>query len=160
VGHPSYQKTIVAVKKQYFWPYMKKEVADFIATCLKCEKVKIEHKHPTSFLQPLPIPEWKWDVVTVNFITNMPKTAKKHNSIMVVVEKLTKDVHFIAVKSGHKTVDIVEIYMREIAKLHGVPKTIVLDKDFKFNSNFWKGLFKGFVECLFKGILEDIFYIV
>jgi hypothetical protein len=144
VGHPGYQKTIVAVKKQYYWPGMKKEVVDFIARCLECQKVKVEHRHPTGLLQPFPIPEWKWEVVTMDFITKFPRTAKQHDSIMVVVDKLTKAAHFIPVKSMHKETNIVEIYMREIAKLHGVPKTIVSDRDSKFTQNFWKGLFKGF----------------
>jgi hypothetical protein len=68
-GHLGYHKTISVVKSQYYWPGMKKEVADFIAKCLKCQKVKAEHKHPACFLQPLPIPEWKWEVVTMDFIT-------------------------------------------------------------------------------------------
>jgi hypothetical protein len=72
-GKPGYQKTIAAVKSQYYWPGMKKEVVDFIAKCLECEKVKAEHKHPTGLLQPLPILEWKWEVVTMYFITKLPR---------------------------------------------------------------------------------------
>jgi hypothetical protein len=79
---------------------MKKEVVDFIARCLECQKVKVEHRHPTGFLQPFPIPEWKWEVVTMDFITKLPRTVKKHDSIMVVVDKLTKASHFIPVKSN------------------------------------------------------------
>jgi hypothetical protein len=92
----------------------------------------------------LPIPEWKWEVVTIDFITKFPRTTRKHDSIMVVVDKLTKDAHFIPVKVTHKVTNIAEIYMKEIARLHGVPKAIVLEEDPKFTSNFWKGLFKGF----------------
>jgi hypothetical protein len=80
----------------------------------------------------------------MDFITMLPMTSEQHNSIMVVVEKLTKDAHFVPVKSMHKATDIAEIYMREIAKLHGMPKEIVSDIDPKFTSNSWKGLFKGF----------------
>jgi hypothetical protein len=123
---------------------MKKEVVDFIAKCLECQKVKVEHRHPAGLLQPLPIPEWKWEVVTMDFITKLPRTTKQHDSIMVVVDKLTKVAHFIPVKLTHKEINIVDIYMREIARLHGIPKTIVTDRDPKFTSNFWKGLFKGF----------------
>jgi hypothetical protein len=100
--HPGYQKTIAAVKSQYYWPGMKKEVVDFIAKCLECQKVKAEHRHPTGLLQPLPIPEWKWEVVTMDFITKLPRTNKQHDSIMVVVDKLTKAAHFIPVKLTHK----------------------------------------------------------
>jgi hypothetical protein len=122
---------------------MKKEVVDCIAKCLECQKVKDEHRHPTSFLHPLPIPEWKWEVVTMDFITKLPKTNKKHDSIMVVVDKLTKAAHFIPVKLTHKASNIVDVYMREIDRLHGIPKTIMSDKDPKFTSKFWKGLFNG-----------------
>jgi hypothetical protein len=144
VGHPGYQKTISIVKSQYYWPGMKKEVFYFIAKCLECQKVKFEHRHLAGFLQPLPILEWKWGVVTMDFITKLPRTNKQHDSIMVVVDKLTKFVHFIPVKLTHKEVNIVDIYMREIDRLHGIPKTIVSDKDPKLTSNFWKGLFNGF----------------
>jgi hypothetical protein len=119
-------------------------VANYIARCLECQKVKTKHRNPTSLLQPFPIPEWKWEVVLVDFITKLPRTMKQHDSIMVVVDKLTKATHFILVKTKHKAKSIVDIYMREVARLHGVPKAIVLDRDPKFTSNFWKGLFKGF----------------
>jgi hypothetical protein len=69
---------------------MKKEVVDFIVRCLECQKFKDEHRHPASLLQPFPIPEWKWEVITMDFITKFPRTSKQHDSIMVVVEKLTK----------------------------------------------------------------------
>jgi hypothetical protein len=92
-------------------------------------------------LQPFPIPEWKWEVVTMHFITKLPNTAKQHGYIMVVVDKLTKVVHFITLKLMHKATNTTEIYMREIAKLLAVPKTFVFDRDSKFTSNFWKGLF-------------------
>jgi hypothetical protein len=110
-GHPSYPKTIVTVKEQYYWPGMKKEVVDFISRFLECKKVKAEHIHPIGLLQPLLILEWKWEVVTMDFITKIPRDVKKHDSIMVVVDKLTKATHFIPVKSTHKVANIAEIYM-------------------------------------------------
>jgi len=123
---------------------MKNDVAEYIARCMECQKVKVEHRHPAGLLQPLPIPEWKWDVVTIDFITKLPKTPKQHDAIMVVVDKLTKAAHFIPIKTTHKAANIADIYMKEVARLHGVPKAIVSDRDPKFASNFWKGLFKGF----------------
>jgi hypothetical protein len=83
-------------------------------------------------------------VVTMDFITGFPKTSKQHDSIMVVVEKITKANHFIPLKTTHKVVDVVDIFLKEVARLHEIPKTIVSDRDPKFTSNFWKGLFKGF----------------
>jgi hypothetical protein len=112
VGHLGYQKTIVVLKKQYYWP----GVVNFIARCLECQKVKVEHKHPVGFLQPFPIPEWKWEVVTMDFMTKIPRIVKQHDSIMVVVDKLTKATHFIPVKSTHKETNIAEIYMQKIVR--------------------------------------------
>jgi hypothetical protein len=80
----------------------------------------------------------------VYFITKIPRIVKHHDSIMVVVDKLSKATHFIPVKTTHKATNIAKIYMKEVAKLHGVPKEIVSDRDPKFTSNFWKGLFKDF----------------
>jgi hypothetical protein len=80
----------------------------------------------------------------MDFIIEFPRTIKQHDSIMVVVDKLTKVSHFIPVKSMQKEIDIVEIYMCDVSKLHGVPKKIVSDRYSKFTSNYWKGLFKGF----------------
>jgi hypothetical protein len=82
-------------------------------------------------------------VVTIDFITEFPNTTRKHDSIMVVVDKLTKDSHFILVKLTYKETNIAEIYMKDIVRLHGVPKENVLDRDPKFTPNFWKGLFRG-----------------
>ena len=102
---------------------------------------QVEHQHLAGLLQPLPVPEWKWEVVSMDFITGLPMTCRQHDSIMVVVDKLTKAAHFIPVKSMHKIDDIAKIFMKEIFKLHGLPKAIVSDRDPKFTSNFWKSLF-------------------
>jgi hypothetical protein len=80
----------------------------------------------------------------MDFITGLPRTRKHHDSIMVVVEKLTKDAHFIPLKTTHKVADVANIFLKEVARLHGIPKMIVFDRDPKFTSNLWKGLFKGF----------------
>jgi hypothetical protein len=80
----------------------------------------------------------------MDFITKLPRTNKQHDSIMVLVDKLTKDAHFIPVKLAHKETNIIDVYMRGISRLHGIPKTIVSDRDPKFTSKFWKGLFNRF----------------
>ena len=119
-GHSSYRKIVATVKKQYFWLGMKQYATEYINRCMECQKVKVEHRNPAGLLQPLPILEWKWDVVTMDFITKLPKTRTQHDAIMVVVDKLTKDAHFILVKSTHKKTNIVDIYMNEVAKLNGM----------------------------------------
>jgi hypothetical protein len=112
------------------------KIVEYIARCMECQKVKAEHRHPAGLLQPLPIPEWKWDMVTMDFITGLPRTRKQHDSIMVVVDKLTKAAHFIPLKTTHRAADVVDIFLKEVARLHGIPKTIVSDRDLKFTSNF------------------------
>jgi hypothetical protein len=122
-GHTGYQKKNSTVRSQYYYPGMKRNIVGYIAKCFECQRVKAEHRHPVGLLQPLSIPEWKWEVVTMDFIIGLPITIKKHDSIMVVVDKLTKDAHFIPLKTTHKAYNVVDIYMREIAHLHGIPKT-------------------------------------
>jgi hypothetical protein len=90
-GHPDYQKTMAGIKRHYFWPDMKKEIIEYIDRCMECQKVKAENRHLVGLLQPLTIPEWKWEMVTMYFIMGLPRTSKLHDLIMVVVDKLTKD---------------------------------------------------------------------
>jgi hypothetical protein len=106
--------------------------------------VKDKNRHPAGLLQPLTIFEWKWEIVTMDFIMGLPRTCKLHDSIMVVVDKLTKSAHFIPLKTTHKAAEVADIFLKEVAQLHEIPKTIVSIRDPKFTSNFWKGLFKGF----------------
>ena len=108
---------------------------------MKCQQLNAEHQHPIGLLQPLLLSEWKWEVVSMDFITGFPMNWRQYDSIMVVVDNLTKASHFIPISSMHKNDDIAKIFMKEIFKLHGFPKAIVSDRDVKFTSNFWKGLF-------------------
>jgi hypothetical protein len=143
-GHLGCQKTISVVKSQYYWLGMKREIVEYIDKCLECERVKGKHRHPDGLLQPLPIPKWKWEVVTMDFILGFPRTSKQHDAIMVVMEKLTKASHFIPMKVTHKETNVVDIYIREVEQFHNIPKTIVSERDPKFTSNVWRGLLKGF----------------
>jgi hypothetical protein len=145
-GHLGYQKTITVVRSQFFWLGMKKDVVDYIDRCMECQKVKDEHRHPARLLQPLPIPKKKWEVITMDFITVLPRTNKQHDSIMVVVEKLTKATHFVPRKTTHTTTNIAEIYIREIARLHGIPRTIVSDRDTKLPPIFGGDCLKDLVQ--------------
>jgi hypothetical protein len=135
-GHPGYQNIVAIVKRHYFWLDLKREIAEYITRCMECQKVKAEHRHPAGLLQPLPISEWKWEVMTMDFIARFPRTSKQHDSIMVLVDKLTKVVHFIPLKTSHKATNVVDIFLKEVARLHGIPKTIVYDRNPKFTSNF------------------------
>lgn len=142
-GHPGYQKLITSLRKEYHWPGMKRDVTEYLARCIECQLIKAEHQHPAGLLQPLPIPEWKWEVITMDFITGLPKSKKGNDSIMIVVDKLSKTAHFIPVQSTYRVAQIANVFMQNIFKLHGLPKTIISDRDVKFTSAFWRTLFEG-----------------
>jgi len=122
---------------------MKKEVQEYLGCCLEFQLIKVEHRHPAGLLHPLPIPEWKWETISIDFITGLPKTKKLHESITMVVDKLRKSGHFIHVQSTYKAVQIANIFMQNAFKLHGLPKMIISDRDVKFTSAFWKALYEG-----------------
>jgi hypothetical protein len=105
-GHPGYQKTITTLRKLFFWPSMKGETIEYLARCQDCQQVKAEHQHPANLLQPLPVLEWKWETISLDFITGLPKTQKNNDSIMVVIDKLSKSAHFIPIKSTFKAINI------------------------------------------------------
>lgn len=113
---------------------VRKEVAQYLSKCLDCQQVNVEHQHPVGLLNPLHILEWNREIISLYFIIRLPLTKVHHESIMVVVDTLSKETHFILVKSTFGTRQIVNIFVKEIFRLHGVPKMIVLDKDTKFTS--------------------------
>ena len=103
---------ITSLRKVFYWPNMKSETAEYLSKCLDFQQVKVEHQHSVVLLQPLPIPEWKWEIISLDFITSLPKTQKKNDSIMVVIEKLNKSTYFIPTKSTYKAINIDEIFMK------------------------------------------------
>lgn len=135
-AHPRYQKPFSVIKINYFSPSMRKDITEYLAKCLECQQLKVEHQHHVGLLHPLPIPEWKWEIITLDFITGLPKIEKQHDSIMVVMDKLSKFTHFIPAKSTYKTVEVANILMREIFRLHGLPKVVILKRGVMFTSTF------------------------
>ena len=105
-GQPGYQKTLTAVKKFYYWTNLKKDVVDFVARCLDCQRVKAKCKHLGGLLQAIVIPEWKWEVISMDFIKGLPRTVRQHDSIMLVLDRLIKVAHFIPVKSTFLNSDV------------------------------------------------------
>eukprot|EP00253_Pinus_taeda_P027558 PITA_27558 len=139
-GNPGYQNTLTTVNKFYYWLNLKSGVAVFMARCFDCQRVKAECKNPGRLLKPIAIPEWKWEVISMDFITGLPKTMTKHDSITVIVDRLTKASQLIPMKSTFSTSDITQVFTRDVVRLHGVPKNIVSQRDAKLTSKFWKEL--------------------
>jgi len=125
------------LKTHYWWPGMKRDIAEYVARCLTCQQVKAEHQKPGGLLQPLPIPIWKWEHITMDFVVGMPRSLKHHDAIWVVVDRLTKSAHFLPLRTSYNAEQLAELYIKEIMRLHGVPLSIVSDRDTKFASQFW-----------------------
>ncbi|KAL0554261.1 hypothetical protein IC582_008178 [Cucumis melo] len=138
--HPGSTKMYQDLKRVYWWRNMKREVAEFVSKCLVCQQVKAPRQKPAGLLQPLSIPKWKWENVSMDFITGLPRTLRGFTVIWVVVDKLTKSAHFVPGKSTYTASKWAQLYMSEIVRLHGVPVSIVSDRDARFTSKFWKGL--------------------
>ncbi len=141
-GHPGFQKTNIAVKRHYYWRGMKKDVKDYVDRCLKCQVSKSEQVKNPGLLQPLRVPNLKFESVSMDFIVGLPKTRSNFDSIMVVVDRLTKIAHFIPTITTVTAYGVAELFMREIFKHHGIPREIISDRDRKFVSEFWTILFK------------------
>ncbi|KAL0540140.1 hypothetical protein IC582_024370 [Cucumis melo] len=138
--HPGSTKMYQDLKRVYWWRNMKREVAEFVNRCLVCQQVKAPRQKPAGLLQPLSIPEWKWENVSMDFITGLPRTLRGFTVIWVVVDRLTKSAHFVPGKSTYTASKWAQLYMSEIVRLHGVPVSIVSDRDARFTSKYWKGL--------------------
>ena len=124
-GHLRYQNMISTIKRHFFGPKLRANIALFIVKCQECHVVKAEHQHPFGFSQPLPIPKWKWEVISMDFITGLLKSKKQNDSIFVVIENLLKEAHSIPVKSTYKAMNIADIFLKEIFRLYGIPKEII-----------------------------------
>ena len=138
--HLGSTKTYNTLREHYWWKGMKKEIADFVSRCLTCQQVKAEHQKLAGKIQPLPIPVWKWDKITMDFVTGLPRTRRQHNAIWVIVDRLTKSAHFLPVSNDDPLDKLAQLYVEEIVRLHGVPISIISDKDPIFTSRFWSSL--------------------
>ena len=125
------------LKQQYYWPGMKRDIIDFVVRCLECQRVKAEHQHPTGLLQSHSIPEWKWDTISMDFITGLHVTNHRHDAIMVVVDQFSKVAHFVPIRSSYNAAMVAKIYMEQIVRLHKIPKKIISDRYLVFTSSLW-----------------------
>jgi hypothetical protein len=107
---------------------MKREITEYVIVCDSCHRIKAEHRRPADLLQPLQIPQWKWDEIEMDFIVGFPRTRTGYDSIWVVVDRLTNAAHFIPVKTTYNSAVLAELYMSRILCLHGIPKKIVSDR--------------------------------
>jgi transposase InsO family protein len=139
-GHFGFEKTYGHLRSRFFWPTMAKEVQSYIHTCESCQRNKPSNQLPAGLLQPLPIPDRPWQTVTMDFIGPLPTTPRGFDSVTVFVDKLSKQVHFVASHTSDTASQVARIFFDNIFRLHGLPTTIVSDRDAKFTSRFWTEL--------------------
>ncbi|KAI3795130.1 hypothetical protein L1987_37776 [Smallanthus sonchifolius] len=138
--HPGADKMYMDLRTQYWWPGMKKDIALYVSKCLTCLKVKAEHQRPSGLLEQPEIPVWKWECIAMDFITKLPHTSRGHDSIWVIIDRLTKSAHFIPIREDYRVEKLARIYIDEIVSRHGVPLNIISDRDGRFTSRFWQSL--------------------
>ncbi|GJU06561.1 putative reverse transcriptase domain-containing protein [Tanacetum coccineum] len=136
--HPGSDKMYQDMKKLYWWPNMKADIATYVNKCLTCAKVKAEHQRPSGLLVQPKIPEWKWDNITMDFVTKLPKTSQGYDTIWVIVDRLTKSAIFTPMRETDPLDKLARLYLKEVVTRHGIPVLIICDRDPRFASNFWR----------------------
>lgn len=141
-GHFGYKKTISTVSRLYWWPGMKTQVANYVATCDACQRNKAVNHRPYGLLQPIDHPEGNWDVVTIDEVGPLPKTRSGYNMVVTMVDKASKMVHYAPSKDTATAPQVARIFFDRVVTLHGLPKVIISDRGSKFTGTFWKELFQ------------------
>ena len=134
-GHSGVLRTYKRLTQQFYWPTMYRDVQEFVARCEACQRTKTEALTPAGLLQPLPIPCQVWDDITMDFIEGMPKSHGR-DTILVVVDRLSKYAHFLALTHPFTAKVVAETFVEGVVKLHGMPKSIISDRDPIFVSKF------------------------
>nr|GEX78080.1 putative reverse transcriptase domain-containing protein [Tanacetum cinerariifolium] len=132
--HSGFDKMYQDMKKLYWWPNMKADIATYVSKCLTCAKVKTEHQKPSGLLVQPKIPEWKWDNITMDFVTKLPKSSQGYDTIWVTVDRLTKSAIFTPIKETEHIDKLTRIYLKEVVTRHGIPVSIISDRDLAQNT--------------------------
>nr|GEW63118.1 putative reverse transcriptase domain-containing protein [Tanacetum cinerariifolium] len=141
--HLGFEKMYQDVKKLCWWPNMKTDIATYVSKCLTCARVKAEHRRPSGLLVQPAIPEWKWDNITMDFITKLLKSSQAFDTIWEIVDRLTKSAHFLPIRENDPLDKFARLYLNRIVARHGIPISIICDSDGRFTSNFWKSFQKA-----------------
>jgi hypothetical protein len=139
-GHMGIAKTLKAVEQTFWWPGLRKDVVHYVQSCPLCQRNKSSNQKPGGLLMPLPIPDLPWDSVGMDLITDLPRSLRGHDTIMVFICRLSKMVHFAPCKKTLTSEEAARLYFDNVFKLHGLAKDFVSDRDSRFTSHFFKEL--------------------
>jgi hypothetical protein len=151
---PGSTKIYQDLKQNFWWSNMKVDIAKYVAECDTCHRMKASHLKSACVLQPFSITMWKWDDISMDFVVGLPLILRKKDSIWVIVDRLTKTAHFIAVHTTYSLQQCAELYMDQIVRLHGILKTIISDRGTQFVARFWEQLH----ECLGTKLIRSSSY--
>lgn len=122
-------------KRDFYWMGMRSDIKKYVKQCDTCQRAKVENTKPSSLLQPLPIPPRVWTSISMDFIKGLAQSAK-YSTLFVIVDRLTKFAYFMTITHPYTAVKIVEIFINNVLKIHGMPKNIACDRDPTFTSKF------------------------
>nr|GEY67056.1 reverse transcriptase domain-containing protein [Tanacetum cinerariifolium] len=143
-GRPGSDKMYQDLKKLYWWPNMKAIIVEYVSKCLTCSRVKVECQKPSGLLIQPEIPIWRWERITMDFVTKLPRTSNGHDTIWVIVDCLTKSAHFIPTRETDSKETLTRLYIKEIVSRHEVPISIISDRNSHFTSRFWQTMQSAF----------------
>nr|GEZ85198.1 reverse transcriptase domain-containing protein [Tanacetum cinerariifolium] len=141
--HPGSDKMYQDIKKLYWWPNMKADIATYVSKCLTCAKVKAKHQRPSGLLVQSKIPKWKWDNITMDFLTKLPKSSQGYDTIWVIVDRLIKSTIFTPMRETDPIEKLARMFLKEVVARNGIPVSIICDRDSRFASNCWRSLQKA-----------------
>jgi transposase InsO family protein len=141
-GHPGFVQTYSKIARSYYWPGMHKDIRKHTKECDACQRTKASTQPPIGELQPMPIPHRPWQSIGMDFLMPVPESKNGHNAILVIVDRLTKMAHFIPTTDKVTAKETAELFLQNIFRYHGLPDSIVSDRDPRFTSHFWENLHK------------------
>jgi len=142
-GHQGVTKTLQRVARRFWWPHLSRSVHAYVTACSSCQLNKPSHQPPLGLLQPLPVPERKFEHITLDLITDLPNTKHGYDAVLTIVDRLTKVVRFAPIKKNAKAKDVASVFRSVWYRQYGLPRVIISDRDKRFLSNFWQALFKA-----------------
>ncbi|MCO5586475.1 hypothetical protein L7F22_040415 [Adiantum nelumboides] len=142
-GHRGIQPTTKAIELYFYWPHMRQDIEDYVSKCIVCQKVKYERGKSLGLLQPLPIPDVPWQSISMDFVFGLPRSIQGNNGIWTIVDRFSKQAHFLPIKKTIKAKNMATMFISQIFKYHGMPSSIVSDRDPRMTSLFWQGLFEN-----------------